>query len=70
MQQVLIDFLQSEIGINDTGDIEFQRGHKTGSLDQQTSKPRQIIACFLRYPDGEMVMSVMYASSFIKRHDG
>ena len=56
-QQVLIDFLHSELGIDDTGNIEFERVHKIGPGNQQMPKPRQIIACFLRYPDRETVMS-------------
>ena len=56
MRQVLIDFLQSELGIDDASKIEFPRVHRIGSFNQQASKPRQIIARFLRYPD-ERVMS-------------
>ena len=56
-RQVLIDFLQSELGIDDASDIEFQRIHRIGPFNQQAPKPRQIIARFLRYPDRERVMS-------------
>ena len=56
-QQVLIDFLQSELGIDDASDIEFQRVHRIGRFDQRAPKPWQIIARFLRYPDCERVMS-------------
>lgn len=56
-QQVLIAFLQSELGIDDASDIEFQRVHRIGPFNQGASKPRQIIARFLRYPDRERVMS-------------
>ena len=56
-RQVLIDFLQSELGIDDTSDIEFQRVHRIGPFNQQASKPRQIVARFLRYSDRERVMS-------------
>ena len=52
-----MDFLQSELGIDDASDIEFQRVHKIGPFNQQASKPRQIIARFLCYPDRERVMS-------------
>ena len=55
-RQVLIDFLQSELGIDDAGDIEFQRVHRIGPFTQQASKPRQIIARFLRYPNRERVI--------------
>ncbi|XP_015759378.1 PREDICTED: uncharacterized protein LOC107338657 [Acropora digitifera] len=57
MRQVLIDFLQSELGIDDASNIEFQRVHRIDPFNQQASKPRQIIARFLRYPDRERVMS-------------
>ena len=56
-RQVLIDFLQIELGIDDASAIEFQRVHRIGSFNQQASKPRQIIARFLRYPDLERVTS-------------
>lgn len=46
-RQVLIDFLQSELGIKDASDIEFQRVHRIGHFNQQTSKPQQTIARFL-----------------------
>ena len=47
-QQVLINFLQSELGIVDASNIEFQR---VSPFNQQAPKPCQIIAHFLRYPD-------------------
>ena len=56
-RQVLIDFLQSELDIDDASDIEFQRVHRIGRFNQQAPKPRQIIVRFLRYPDCERVMS-------------
>ena len=56
-RQVLIDFLQTELDIDDASDIELQRVHRIGSFNQQAPKPRQIIARFLRYPDRERVMS-------------
>ena len=46
-RQVLIDFLQSELGIKDASDIEFQRVHRIGHFNQQASKPQQTIAHFL-----------------------
>ena len=55
--EVFIDFSQSELGIDVASDIEFQRVHRIGPFNQQASKPRQIIARFLRYPDRERVMS-------------
>lgn len=56
-RQVLTDFLMSELGIDDANEIEFQRIHRIGPFNQEASKPRQIIARFLRYPDRERVMS-------------
>ena len=56
-QQVLIDFMESELGIDDASEIEFQRVHRIGLFNQQVPKPLQIIAHFLRYPDRERVMS-------------
>ena len=38
-QQVLIDFLQSELGIDDASDIEFERVHRIGPFNQQAFKP-------------------------------
>ena len=56
-RQVLIDFMESELGIDDASEIEFQRVHRIGPFNQQVPKPRQIIARFLRYPDRERAMS-------------
>lgn len=56
-QQVLIDFLQSELGIDDVSNIEFQRVHRIGPFNQQAPKPCQIIAHFRRCLDPERVMS-------------
>ena len=56
-RKVLLNFLQSELDIDDASDIEFQRVHRIGRFNQQAPKPRQIIARFLRYPDRERVMS-------------
>lgn len=56
-RQVLIDFLQSELGIEDASDIEFQRVHRIGHFNQQASKPQQTIARFLCNSDQERVTS-------------
>ena len=56
-RQVLIDFMESELGIDDASEIEFQRVHRIGPFNQQAPKPRQIIARFLRYRDRERAMS-------------
>ncbi|KAK2569548.1 hypothetical protein P5673_005369 [Acropora cervicornis] len=55
--QVLMDFVQPGLSIDDASDIEFQRVHRIGPFNQQAPKPRQIIARFLHYPDRERVMS-------------
>ena len=56
-QHVLVKFMQSELGIDDASDIEFQRVHRIGTFNPEATKPRQIIARFLRYPDRERVLS-------------
>jgi len=56
-QHVLVEFMQSELGIDDASDIEFQRVHRIGTFNPEATKPRQIIARFLRYPDRERVLS-------------
>ena len=52
----MVDFLQTELGIDDASEIEFQRVHSIGQIGTRT-KPRQIIARFLRYPDRGKVLS-------------
>ena len=52
-RDMLIDFLQSELGIKDA----FNRVHRIGRFNQQAAKPRKIIARFLRYSDSERVIS-------------
>ena len=56
-REVLVDFLKTELGMEDAGDLEFQRVHRVGKQNSSTGSPRQIIARFLRYPDREEVMS-------------
>ena len=46
-----------KLGIEAADDIEFQRIHQIGKRSSSDGKPKQIIACFLRYPDREMIMS-------------
>jgi len=55
--QVLTDFLQLELGIDNASDIEFQRVHRIVPFNQQAPNPRQINARFLLYPNHERVMS-------------
>ena len=56
-QHVLVEFMKSELGIDDASDIEFQRVHGIGTFNPKAAKPRQIIARFLRYPDRERVLN-------------
>jgi len=49
--------LKTELGIEVSDDIEFQRIHRIGKRSSSDGNPRQIIARFLRYPDGEIIMS-------------
>ena len=37
--------------------IEFQRVHRVAKRVSSNGKPRQLIACFLKYPQREEVMS-------------
>ena len=56
-QEVLVNFMKAELGIQDADKIEFQRVHRIGKPRSNSSgKPRQIIAQFLCYPDRERVM--------------
>ena len=48
--------MESELGIDDASEIEFQRVYRIGPFSQQSPKPRQAIARFLRYPDCAKVM--------------
>lgn len=50
-KDVLIGFLESEVGLDTAKDIEFQRVHRNGK-----GSPRTIIARFLRYTDCERVL--------------
>ena len=56
-QHVLVEFMKSELGIDDASDIEFQRVHRIGTFNPEAAKPRQIIARFLPYPDRERVLN-------------
>ena len=57
MREVLVDFLKTELGMEDADNIEFHRVHQVGKRTSSVGKPRQIIARFLRYPDREEAMS-------------
>ncbi|XP_022788170.1 uncharacterized protein LOC111328076 [Stylophora pistillata] len=55
-KKVLVNFLRTELGLEDVDGLEFQRVHRIGKRDPSDGKPRQIIVRFLRYPDREKVM--------------
>lgn len=55
-REVLVDFLKTELGMEDAGELEFQRVHRIGKRSSSDGKPRQAIARFLRYPDRNMIM--------------
>ena len=56
-REVLVDFLKTELGVEDADNTEFHRVHRVGKRTSSAGKPRQIIARFLTYPDREEVMS-------------
>ena len=56
-RQVLVDFMQSVLGIEDAQDIQFQRVHRMGKPKLiEGYSCRMIIARFLRFPDRERVL--------------
>ena len=56
-REVLVDFFKNNLGIDDAESIELQRVHRIGKYDSEQTKPRQMIARFLRYPEREEVFS-------------
>ena len=56
-REILVDFLKTELGMEDANELEFQRVHWIGKRRSSDGKPRQIIARFLKYPDREAIMS-------------
>ena len=56
-REVLVDFFKNNLGIDDAESIELQRVHRIGKYDPEQTKPRQMIARFLRYPEREEVFS-------------
>ena len=56
-RQVLVDFMQSGLGIEDAQNIEFQRVHRMDKPKLiEGNSCRMIIARFLRFPDRERVL--------------
>ena len=56
-RQVLVDFMQSGLGIEDAQDIEFLSVHRMGKPKLiEGNSCRMIIARFLRFPDRERVL--------------
>ena len=47
-REVLVDFFKTNLGIDDAESIELQRVHRIGKYDSEQTKPRQMIARFLR----------------------
>ena len=56
-REILVDFLKTELGMEDANELEFQRVHRIGKRRSSDGKPRQIIARFLKYPDRVAIMS-------------
>ena len=56
-REVLVDFFKNNLGIDDAESIELQSVHRIGKYDSEQTKPRQMIARFLRYPEREEVFS-------------
>ena len=54
-KNVLANFMQNVLGIEDAKDIEFQRVHRMGKPRMDGNGSRTIIARFLRFPDKERV---------------
>ena len=54
-KNVLANFMENVLGIEDAKDIEFQRVHRMGKPRMDGSGGRTIIARFLRFPDRERV---------------
>ena len=52
-KNVLANFMENVLGIEDAKDIEFQRVHRMGKPRMDGSGGRTIIARFLRFPDRE-----------------
>jgi len=48
-EAVLKAFLEKELNVENNQYIEFQRVHLLSKKDQNTRKPRAIIACCLRF---------------------
>ena len=55
MKNVLANFMENVLGIEDAKDIEFQRVHRMGKPRMDGNGSRTIIARFLRFPDKEKV---------------
>ena len=55
-EEVLNEFLTTNLEIEDASEIEYQRVHRIGTF-KPGMKPWPIIARFLRYPDRENVFS-------------
>ena len=54
--KVLVDFMANKLNVSNAADIYFQRVHRLGK--PKDKGPRAIIACFLKYPDKERILSL------------
>ena len=53
VEELIYRFMERELKVENSRDIEFQRVHRIGA--KKPDSPRPIIACFLRFPDREKV---------------
>lgn len=56
-EEVLRNFLENEIGLRDARSVEIQRVHRLGKK-KEDSRPRPILARFLRYKDCENILAL------------
>jgi len=56
-REILVDFLKTELGMEDANELQFHRVHRIGKRRSSDRKPRQIMVRFLKYPDREAIMS-------------
>ena len=57
-KETLYKLLENRLKMNNARAIEFQRVHRLGKRGDKKSKPRAILARFLRYTDREAVISL------------
>ena len=57
-EEVIRDFLAQELGFLETRSVEIQRVHRVGRKNSQNTKPRSILAKFLRAKDCEKIFAL------------